>query len=39
MAKWMSIKTNSSSASNRQLMSFEMQKSSNCSTKVGLLAC
>ncbi len=29
IAKWMSMKTNSSSASSRQLMSFEMQKSSN----------
>lgn len=32
MAKWMSMKTNSSSASSRQLMSLEMQKSSNCIT-------
>lgn len=31
MAKWMSMKTNSSSASKRQLMSLDMQKSSNCS--------
>ena len=33
MAKWMSMKTNSSSASNKQLMSFEIQKSSNCNTE------